>query len=237
MRNKELYFTLAVAVAACSGEAPTPAGKPTSDARVFADTVYTNGRIYTVNTNQPWAEAIAIKDGKFVVVGTNADVADMTGDATEVVELGGKFVMPGLHDLHVHFEGFYNAKMLAGKTLRYTGEESSIAELQEKLRAYAKANPDLEVLFVEQLPQALFPNLSPTRQFIDEIVPDRVVVMLSDTEHEALLNTKALEREGITADTPEPFGGEIVKGADGQPTGWLKEKAAGVWGWPYFVCY
>ena len=199
-----------------------------------ADVVYTNGMIYTVNEAEPWAQAVAIKDGNILLVGSNADIAEVMGDATEVVDLDGKFMMPGLHDLHIHFEGFYNETMLAGKTLRYTGEEQSIEELQDKLRAYAESNPELEYLFAEQLPQALFPNLSPTRAFIDEIVPDRVVVMLSDSEHEALLNTMALEREGITADTPEPFGGEIVKDSDGIPTGWLKEKAAGMWGWPYF---
>ena len=201
---------------------------------LFADTVYTNGKIFTMDENQPWAEAVAIKDGSFVVVGSVTDMTAVTGDETNVVDLGGKFVMPGLHDLHVHFEGFYNAAMLEGKTLRYSGEETSIAELQSKLRAYADANPDLEVLFAEQLPQALFPNLSPTRAFIDEIVPDRPVVMLSDSEHEALLNTVALGMEGITADTPEPFGGEIIKGPNGQPTGFLKERAAGLWGWPHF---
>ena len=200
----------------------------------IADTVFTNGRIYTVNKVQPWAEAVAIKGGRFVAIGSNADVEAVTGESTEVIDLGGQFAMPGLHDLHLHFEGFYNATMLAGKTLRFTGEETSIAELQEKLRAYAEANPDLDTLFGEQLPQALFPNLSPTRAFIDEIVPDRPVVILSDSEHEALLNTKALEREGITADTPVPFGGEIVKDADGVPTGWLKESAAGQWGWSHF---
>jgi len=217
-------LTLLLLIAACGQQ---PQGE-------IADTVYTNGRIYTVNEAQPWAEAVAIKDGKFITVGSLVDVESVIGTSTEVIDLGGRFVMPGLHDLHLHFEGFYNATMLAGNTLRFTGEETSIAELQEKLRAYAEANPDLDTLFGEQLPQALFPNLSPTRAFIDEIVPDRPVVILSDSEHEALLNTKALKREGITADTPVPFGGEIVKDADGVPTGWLKESAAGQWGWSHF---
>jgi len=66
-------------------------------------------------------------DGKILAVGSAADVVD----------LGGNFAMPGMHDLHVHFEGFYNATMLEGKTLRYTGEETSIAELQDKLKEYA----------------------------------------------------------------------------------------------------
>ena len=61
-----------------------------------ADTVYTNGRIYTVNEAQPWAEAVAIKDGKFLVVGSNAEVEAVTGDDTDVVDLGGGFAMPGI---------------------------------------------------------------------------------------------------------------------------------------------
>ena len=232
---KKLTLTCCISLLTLLGcEQRTEDGDQTLSSMTVADVVYTNGKIYTVNESQPWAQALAIKNGKFLLVGTNADVAAITGDTTEVVDLDENFVMPGLHDLHLHFEGFYNANMLAGKTLRYTGEETSIAELQEKLRAYAESNPELEVLFAEQLPQALFPDLSPTRAFIDEVVPDRIVVMLSDSEHEALLNTKALEREGITAETPEPFGGEIVKDSDGQPTGWLKEKAAGMWGWSYF---
>jgi predicted amidohydrolase YtcJ len=67
-----------------------------------ADTVYTNGKIYTVNEAQPWAEAVAIKDGRFVVVGSTADVEAVTGDETEVVDLGGAFAMPGMIDVHTH---------------------------------------------------------------------------------------------------------------------------------------
>jgi len=66
-----------------------------------ADTVYTNGKIYTVNEAQPWAEAVAIKDGKFLVVGSNADVEAVTGEGTEVVDLGGRMAMPGLIDVHL----------------------------------------------------------------------------------------------------------------------------------------
>ncbi len=65
-----------------------------------ADTVYTNGRIYTVDEAQPWVEAVAIKDGTFQVVGSNAEVEAVTGGSTEVVDLGGDFAMPGLIDIH-----------------------------------------------------------------------------------------------------------------------------------------
>ena len=77
------------------------AQQPTGD---VADTVYTNGKIYTVNEAQPWAEAVAIKDGEFLVVGLNADAEAVTGKETEVVDLGGAFVMPGI-GLHARLGG------------------------------------------------------------------------------------------------------------------------------------
>ena len=89
-------------VASCSQE-PPPQNQPTTPLpdRV-ADTVFKNGRIYTVNEIQPWVEALAIKDGRFLAVGLNADIESVTGDGTEVVDLGGRFVMPGINDLHHH---------------------------------------------------------------------------------------------------------------------------------------
>ena len=74
-----------------------------------ADLVFTNGRIYTVNENTPWVEAVAIRDGGFIVVGSNASVAAVTGTETQVIDLRGQFVMPGLHDAHVHLEAAYAA--------------------------------------------------------------------------------------------------------------------------------
>jgi predicted amidohydrolase YtcJ len=67
-----------------------------------ADTAYTNGKIYTVNDKSAWAEAVAIKDGRFVKVGSNSDVGAFIGKNTTVIDLAGKFAMPGIHDLHVH---------------------------------------------------------------------------------------------------------------------------------------
>ena len=84
-------ISLLIAALYMSGCGPSP-----------ADVVYRNGRIYTVNEAQPWVEAVAIKDGAFQVVGSNADVDAVTGGGTEVVDLGGRMVMPGLIDVHVH---------------------------------------------------------------------------------------------------------------------------------------
>lgn len=199
-----------------------------------ADVIYKNGKIYTVNENQPWAEAVAIKDGKFIKVGSNEEVESLIGNSTKVIDIGGKFVMPGLHDTHVHIEQAYIADMVGDKMLTFPVGASSIKELQKLLKEYAAKNPDLEVLFAQRLPQDIFPNSSPTKAFIDEVIPDRPVVMLSDTEHEGLLNSKALEMEGITANTPTPKGGTIDKDSNGEPTGYFREMAAGKWAWKYY---
>ncbi len=87
-----LLAGLCLAASGCSAE---PVGE-------MADTVYTNGKIYTVNEDQPWAEAVAIKDGKLLKVGSSAEIKRRIGDSTETVDLEGRFVMPGIVDLHVH---------------------------------------------------------------------------------------------------------------------------------------
>ena len=96
---------------------------------IFADTIYTNGRIYTVDEAQPWVEAIAIKDGELIVVGSNADAQAVTGDGTEVIDLAGKFVMPGMHDIHLHIQNAYTADALEGQLLFFPAGVQSIEEL------------------------------------------------------------------------------------------------------------
>ncbi len=198
-----------------------------------SEIIYYNGSIYTVNEGLPWAEAMLIVDGKIAAIGSNEEVQKVATSNAKTIDLEGQFVMPGLHDTHLHFEGFYTSRIMGDKVLRYNGEEKSIEELQLKLKEYAENNPNLKLLFVEQLDAIHFPNLSPNKEFIDEIVSDRPVVMLSNSEHEALLNSKAMELEGITSETPDPTGGEIIR-ENGEPTGFLKEKAAGKWAWKHF---
>ena len=96
LRLGSLLACAAVLACAGCGEEDVPIG--------HADTVYTNGRIYTVDEARPWAEAVAIKDGAFLAVGTVDEVKAFIGDDTTVVDLGGKLAMPGLHDQHVHME-------------------------------------------------------------------------------------------------------------------------------------
>ena len=197
-----------------------------------ADVVYLNGRIYTVNENQPWAEAVAIKDGKFIAVGSETDVKKMVNNKTEVVDLNGKFVMPGLHDQHVHIEQAYKGEILGEKLLTYPEDVDTSEEAAKLLKEFASKNPDAKVLFGQNLEYGVFATIS--NKWIDEAVPDRPVVILSSTEHEGILNSKALEMERLTTETPSPEGGEIEKDKNGQLTGWLKETAAGKWAWKHY---
>ena len=227
-----MLILLGTLVASCSEDQSTAV--ETKAKAQSADTVYTNGKIYTLNDKQPWAEAVAIKDGEFLVVGSSADVDAVTGDGTKVVDLQGQFAMPGAHDTHVHIEQAYITDMVGDALLSFPSD-ASVQEMQELLKEYAENNPNLEVLFAQGLPLAAFPNNSPTKEFIDKVIPDRPVVMLSSTEHEGLLNSVALEMEGITAETEAPEGGEIVKDENtGEPIGLLKETAAGKWAWKHY---
>jgi predicted amidohydrolase YtcJ len=170
-----------------------------------------------------------------IVVGSNADAQAVTGDGTEVIDLAGKFVMPGMHDIHLHIQNAYTADALEGKLLFFPAGIQSVEELGNIFREYAEANPDLEVLFAENLPYTLFPNNQPTKAFIDAIVDDRPVYMLSETQHEGLMNSMALEAEGITADTPSPPKGMIFKDAEtGEPTGFVNEESNGLYIWTHY---
>lgn len=191
-----------------------------------ADVVYTNGRIYTVDETQPWAEAVAIRDGEFVIVGTDAQVREVIGPDTDRIDLKGRFAMPGLIDAHVHMQTAYAPEMLSNQILFLPGDEASVESLQRTIEDFASANPDIEMLFIQNLRYSLFPSNRPTKAFLDDVVSDRPAYAISETMHEALFNTKALEAEGITSVTPSPPKGTIVKDSTtGEPTGWMLEAA------------
>jgi len=172
------------------GVACSSGGVPAADA---ADTVYTNGRIYTVNEAQPWVEAVAIKDGTFLVVGLNADIEATAGESTQVVDLGGKFVMPGIVDMHAH--PFTGVDMgIGGVSVDGMDPDAML----EAVRQFAAANPDRDVILGGNWSVGgLFENDSPDKRLLDEIVSDVPVFLLSQSGHSAWLNSKALELAGI----------------------------------------
>jgi predicted amidohydrolase YtcJ len=200
-------------IMACSPSGDNAATETVAQAKssapaIVADTVYTNGKIYTVDEAQPWTEAVAIKDGKFIVVGSNADVKAVTGGTTEVVDLAGGFAMPGIGDNHIH-AGLTMPKRafcaLPG-TFYDPTEEQTLDALNDCIANY----PDDREWFIGT--GWSMPVMAPetlTRQFLDELIPDRPAFIEDETGgHTAWFNTKAMEAAGLTkefVDTPETF--------------------------------
>ena len=180
-----------------------------------ADTVFTGGKVYTVDDDQPWAEAVAVKGNEIVFVGSAADVKKHIGDATKVVDCQGKTVLPGFVSAHDHL--IASAWTNAGVQLfDAKGKE----EYLERIKAYAEANPDEKVIKGIGWSAGKF-GRRPTAKELDEAVSDRPAVILDFTIHDAWLNTRALEGANITKDTPDTLPGVTywVRGEDGEPTG------------------
>lgn len=191
-----------------------------------ADTAYTNAKIYTVNGKQPWAEAIAVKDGRFLVVGSSADVRAVTGKDTDVVDLGGRFDMPGIHDTHIHPVFPYMDAEAGWLDINPTMSKD---ELEKAIRDYVKANPGDDWVRGEGWGADLFPGGKATKEWLDSLVSGRPAVLLDETGHNAVANSEALALAGITRDTPEPPLGAIDKDPEtGEPTGYLGETGVGV---------
>jgi predicted amidohydrolase YtcJ len=193
-----------------------------------ADTVYTNGEIYTVNEDKPWAEAVAIKDGKFVFVGSAVDAKAVTGTNTKVIDLNGGFAMPGIHDSHVHPSGVYTFEE-AGELL--FPESTPVDEIIEIIKEFAQKNPDVKVIRAQKWAAAAFPGGKATKEWLDPHFPDRAIYVVDETLHNAVVNSVALKLAGITKDTPDPEYGVIDRDPKtGEPTGYLSEAAMGLVG-------
>ncbi len=131
----------------------------------IADIVYTNGRIYTVNEAQPWAEAVAIREGKFLVVGSNAEAAAVTGESTEIHDLDGQFVMPGIFDLHSHP---FITPWYGGMNLQLAGADTR-GKILAAVEAYALSNPEKEWIIGGQWLLGILPGDSPRKEWLDEL--------------------------------------------------------------------
>jgi len=182
----------------------SPSGAPA----IVADTVYTNGKIYTVDEAQPWVDAVAIKDGKFLVVGSSADVEAVTGETTEVVDLGGGFAMPGIGDTHIHPALVMPKRAFCGLpgTFYEPTEEQTIDALKKCIADYPD---DREWFIATGWTMPAFAPETLTREFLDKLIPDRPAFIEDETGgHTAWFNTRAMEAAGLTkefVDTPEVF--------------------------------
>jgi predicted amidohydrolase YtcJ len=185
-----------------------------------ADLVLLGGRIATMDAARRWASALAVRDGRLVTVGSDADVRTVIGPRTRVIDLRGRTAVPGFQDAHVHPVG-------GGlDMLRCDLHDSLLAEdYVEIIATYARTHPDETWIRGGGWYMAAFEGGTPRRDELDRILPDRPVFLSSRDGHSAWVNSRALELAGVTAATPDPDDGRIERDPDGTPTGTLHEGA------------
>jgi predicted amidohydrolase YtcJ len=189
--------------------------------RPAADLIITNAKVYTVDKSQPRAEAVAVLGERIVAVGSASAVDAWRGAATRVIDAGGKLVLPGFNDAHVHF--IDSGLGLASVQLK---DAASPQEFAQRIAQYAEKQPKGEwILGGTWDEQRWTPPQLPTKELIDPLTPDNPVAVSRYDGHMYLANSLALRLAHITASTPDPPGGEIVRDRHGNPTGILKDAA------------
>lgn len=201
----------------CLTLAPSAMSHRTNDP---ADIILTNGSIYTVDAARSWAQALAVKNGKIIFVGTTAGAAVFQGPETKVVDLKGKMVLPGLHDSHVHLvDGGVD---LGTCTLLDCKTRDAVFK---KIKNFAETHQDLKWVRGSGWNLPVFKDGHPKKKELDELIGDRPAWFESQDYHSGWANSKALALAGITKDTKDPEGGRIERDSSGEPTGTLRESA------------
>jgi len=192
-----------------------------------ADLVLRGGKVVTVDETLPQAEAVAVKDGKVLAVGTDEEIEAYISAATDVIDLDGRLAIPGFIEGHGHFMSLGNAKMILDLT-KVKNWNEIIAMVGDAAR---EAEPGAWIQGRgwhqekwDTLPPGAVEGL-PDHKGLSEVSPDNPVILGHASGHAAFVNAKAMELAGIDENTPDPPGGTIVKGPDGKPTGALRETA------------
>ncbi len=189
--------------------------------RPAADLIITNAKVYTVDVNHPRAEAVAVLGTRIVGVGTAAEIDEWRGPNTKVIDARGRLVMPGFNDAHVHF--ISGGMQLDNVDLK---DAATPEEFARRIGDRAKITPKGEwITGGDWDDQKWNPPQLPTRQMIDAVTPNTPVFVSRYDGHMALANSLALRLAGVTAKTPDPPGGTVVRDAQGNPTGVLKDAA------------
>jgi hypothetical protein len=195
---------------------------PTTKTFDPADLLFINGNIYTVNGKQPQAQAIAVKGDRIVFVGANSAAKQYQGANTRVVDLHGATVVPGMTDAHYHFLGVGQREMnlnLEG----ITDLQDFLAKVKERVD---QAKPGDWITGRGWIETFWKPPVFPTRWDLDKISPNNPVILGRSDGHGAVANSMALKIGGVTKDTKDPFGGQILRDKEtGEPTGMLLDNA------------
>jgi hypothetical protein len=186
-----------------------------------ADLVVRNAKVWTVDSSAPTAQAVAVLGDRIVAVGSNSEVEAWQGSRTRVIDAAGRLLLPGFNDAHVHFVS--GGSQLDAVQLN---DASSAQEFVRRIAERAKKTGKGEWIVNGDWDETKWsPARPPTKELIDGITPDTPVLVSRYDGHMALANSVALRLAGITAQTPDPPGGVIVRDAQGNPTGALKDAA------------
>jgi predicted amidohydrolase YtcJ len=187
-----------------------------------ADLVIVNAAVHTMDSNQPLAEAVAIYGNRIAAVGSSKEIRALAGDKTRVIDAGGKLVLPGFNDSHVHF--LQGAFQLSNVDLR---DAKTQQEFARRIGEFAKKNPRGRWITGGRWDHESWPGTPlPTKELIDPVTPDTPVFVDRLDGHMAVANSLALKLAGVTRDTKDPPGGLIVRDPKtGEPTGVLKDTA------------
>src|SRR5687767_6422493 len=210
MRRLSTYATLLVLAPAALGAQ-----------QQAADLVLTNGRIYTVDVTRPLASSIAVRAGRIVFVGSDAEARALTGSNTRVVDLAGKTVVPGLIDAHAHLLGL-------GTSLRRVNlvGATSYQEVVSRVVEWAKTVKPGEWIIGRGWDQTRWPGAAfPTHEALSRALPNNPVALSRVDGHALLANAKAMELAGVKASTPDPSGGRIIRSPTGAPSGVFVDNA------------
>jgi predicted amidohydrolase YtcJ len=186
-----------------------------------ADVVFENGNIYTVNERQPHAEAVAVKAGKIIFVGSNKDAKAYKGKATRIIDLKGNTAVPGMTDSHYHLAGV-GAREMNLNLEGITSLEEFLVRVKERVD---QAKPGEWVTGRGWIETFWKPPVFPTRWDLDKISPNNPVYLTRADGHAIVVNSAAIKIAGVDKSTANPFGGEIMKDKNGEPNGMFLDKA------------
>ena len=195
---------------------------PAQKARHVADTIIIHAKIYTENSHQPWAQVLAMAKGEITAVGGDEVFEHWRRRTTQIIDAGGRVVLPGFTDSHMHFlEGSLS---LGWPNLNGA---ATVADLEKQLKEYAASHPGKDWVFGQGWTYDAFgSSVLADKRILDRIFPDRPVYLESYDGHTAWVNSKALTLAEIKPQTPDPATGIIVRDAiTREPTGALKEDA------------
>ncbi|MEZ5925538.1 MAG: amidohydrolase [Hyphomicrobiaceae bacterium] len=189
--------------------------------RATPDLIVVNADIRTMNVLAPRAEALAVSGGRLTAIGSTEAIRALAGKRTRVIDAGGRLVLPGFQDTHIHLQDSGTDRALSANL----EGAATVVEFQDRLAEFGKANPRNAWVNGVGWYSGIFGEHNLDRHMLDAAVPDRPVFAYASDGHSACLNTKACAALGLTRDTPAPENGYFVKDAQGEPTGMLYEHA------------